>query len=213
MKNIKIILGLSTLLLLQACGKSEETGATGRVTTTAAAPSPAASCATDAAMKVGRVYDDTNGAVTPSFNDQLKNFISGFDNPSAIEYVSGLYNDNTRVELTGALKFDTKGNILAQQSQIRMSVYDSRSVYSGSPPFSMVFSTAQGMAITGTYNASNKYIDVQFSDALGTLTIAAVYDGTFVSGSLYFNNKKSHDGSAGKSGRLGGFYINGCSIL
>ncbi|HPI40008.1 MAG TPA: hypothetical protein PLJ21_04340 [Pseudobdellovibrionaceae bacterium] len=211
---IKVASILTLTVLLQACGKNEEnSGSPGRVGTTAVSVSPTTSCTSTDQMQIGRVYDETNGAMNPTFKEQIKNFISGFADPSDIGDISGLYYDNTRVEFVGSLKFDAQGNIIGQQSQIKMSVYDSKTIYENAAPFNMKLEPAQGMTITGTYNKSNGYVDVQFSDGSGVVTIEAKNDGKFLSGGIKFNNKTSVIGGSAKSGRLGSFYISSCAIL
>lgn len=211
MKKIMMILVAMTALV--ACSKSNDSRparANGNVGVSGGGSS---STCTTAGQATGRVYD--NGVSGTSFEQRVKGLLSASVDPQYFGTISGNGNDaQTGVTIEGRLRYDSNGNILLDQTNLKLIVTDS---YVGQKDsngatiqaYPIQFSTAS----SGNMNLSTKTFTVLFKDSYGEVTVTGTVNGSVVSGSISYNNYVSYDNSTPASGSLGAYQIATCGLI
>lgn len=175
--------------------------------------SPGAACGSAAGV-VGRVFDDASMSSYGSFETRVKSLISADYDPQYIGTVVGVNGPSaTCVTLEGGVKFDSSGQLVLDQTTLRMKVYDSLTGTldtSGQPAGAYPIEFAA--ASEGRKESSGSFYAV-FSDKLGSVTLRGQISNAQITGTIEYANLQSYNGGVGASGVLGKFAINASSFL
>lgn len=194
---------VAAALSLAACAKKEDSP---QVRTGGGTPNGSISqTCSNGASAVGRIYDSTY-----EFQQNVANFLSATLNTQDPQQLGTVY----KVDMQGALKFDAQGNILANQAQLLITVYDSLvgtinpSTGQAIQPYTITFAQAAGGSLQ-----AGKYV-VTFRDEHGEVIVDGRIDNTEqTQGLVTFKNYKRYDGGPGLSGKLGYYQISKCGLL
>lgn len=208
-KLTKLILILVAVSGLAACAqKTNSSILSGRGRGAAAVPNNSQSCSSSQ-QSVGRVYD--NGTAGGTFEQRTKGLLSAILNPNLFGTISGSTSGQTGVTIEGHLRYDSSGNVILEQTSMKLMIYDS---YVGQldqagqtiDAYPINFSKAS----SGTMNLATKQFTIQFKDQYGEITVTGVVGGSTVTGSISYQNYTSYSGGAAASGVLGAFSIATC---
>lgn len=175
----------------------------------------------DINLSNGKIFD--NGQSVLTFQARLALLASASMDPALIGSISGNINDPTYgVDFMARLNFDESGKLNPMQSMFNMKAYDSNAYTEGGRPnpFEVGFvpnrqDYENGVGTRGTYNKSTNELNVTFEDALGTLTLIGVNNGSMVTGIVQFRNYRNWTGGGVMQTEviLGGFAIRACGLF
>lgn len=209
-KKITMILVAMTALVACAKGNDSRSGRTNNNVGVSGGTST--TCGTNT-QSVGRVYD--NDASGTSFEQRVKGLLSALVDPQYFGTISGNANDaQTGVTIEGRLRYDSNGNILLEQSHLKLMVTDS---YVGQKDSNgatiQAYPIQFSAASSGNMNLATKTFTLLFKDRYGEVTVTGTVDGSTVRGSISYNNNTSYNNSTPASGLLGAFQIATCAWI
>jgi hypothetical protein len=165
------------------------------------------------ASNIGTIYDSS--ATSFQFNDRVKALLSADINPNDVGFISSMESDSTGVRFSGAVKIDGSGNIIAAQSKVVVTVYDSKVTQEGASPITLTFDpadTSRNVSISGRFVTDGEST-MTLQDSLGSITFKGRLDAQRFSGNAEFANNANVLGGQNYAGPLGQFYILRCSFL
>lgn len=215
--NIKImILGLG-LLTLVGCKPPSKSGVRSYTATTrsdvVAGNGVIQNNCQAGQSSLGAIYDSTgysNGS-TQSFEERVKLFLSATVVSSEIGTISNGYNDSTGVRFQGAIKLDSTGRVVLNQSKIAIKVYDSFVAQDSSiSPIPVNINAAS----SGQFNLQTGVGYVVFKDQYGEIRLEGKIDSQYFSGNVSYTNLQTvNEGASAAAGYLGQFYIASCGMI
>jgi PBP1b-binding outer membrane lipoprotein LpoB len=209
MKKLTLILGL---ILLAGCNPKKSSVKS--ATTTNADVTSLTSCTTASSNMVGSIYDTSNTAF--SFNDRVRALLSATMSPTDVGFISYNISDPTGVRFSGKIKLDSSGNVVQAQSQLAITVYDSKWLNEGAQEIKIEFNpNNQGTVISGQVSSSggaNSFIS--FKDSYGEIRFENVIaNADNLSGTVRFQNSANFSGGQPAGGTLGQLFIQRCAFL
>jgi hypothetical protein len=211
----KIMTILVAVAALSACSKKEDSGVTARAGVGALGVNSNVSTCTSTQQSIGRVYENNASGSSYSFEQRAKGLLSATLNPEVFGTISGNPNEaQSGVTIEGRLRYDANGAVILEQSNLRLTIYDSyvgQKDSSGAAiqPYPINFNAAS----SGTVNVSTKQFTVLFKDTYGEVTVTGTVNNSTVVGSISYTNYSSYNGGQGASAVLGGFTINTCAWI
>lgn len=158
------------------------------------------------------------GEATGTFEDRAKALLSASIMPQDIGMISGQMGASTGIRFTGSVKLDQAGNVVATNSKITFSFYDSiwlqeYSYNSAARGIDLAFdATKTGHTIQGQFNLQTGIGALTAKDAFGEIRLEGKIDAQNFSGLVKWQNSVSVIGSPTK-GTLGSFTIPRCALL
>lgn len=161
---------------------------------------------------VGTIYDNQNSY---NFENQVKGFLSATVLPSYIGTISAQSNASTGVRFSGLIKLDASGNVLPDQTQLKITIYDSvwLANQTSANLIEISFLKNKGSTISGQFNLATGDGYLSVSDQYGEVRFEGKIDAQNFSGNVRYQNTTSVMGGAPASGTLGQFIIQRCGIL
>jgi hypothetical protein len=163
---------------------------------------------------VGTIYGQ---AMSLNFEQQVKALLSATTNPSDIGSISPNQSDSTGVRFSGRVKLDAAGNVVATQSKVTITIYDSYILMDNTiqPVILDLDPSAAGknIQISGQFNTSSGDGFISIRDQYGEIRFQGRIDAERFSGTVTFANTQNVTGGQPASGTLGQFWIQRCSFL
>ncbi len=222
MKKLTLLLVVSIAMGLSACAKkkssdarigagsggrgdavaSDGSGGGGQVTSNLNPP-----CTTQ--YPYARILQDSAQAI--GFRASYVNYFSAIDTVANVESALGDLDGTGQTNATGVnTQFQFKVvNGQMTSSVLNLIVYDSYSTQSGNTPIQIGYSAGSN----NSYNASTGQFSTTFTDDYGSVVVSGTVQGNVVRAQVLFNNTKSADNSALKSGSLGSFQTASCAVV
>lgn len=215
MKKLTLVLGL---IILAGCNPKKSSVKSATTTISAEQVASLTNCAGQANTGTGVIYDTSSTSM--NFNNQIKALLSVNINPNNVGTVSASPSDTTGVRFSGKIKLDSSGNVVQEQSNVLISIYDSiwlneRYTNPSAEEIKIEFSPARSATITGQVNpadAANSFIS--FRDSYGEIRFENIQvSANNLSGTVRFQNSTNVMGGAPASGTLGQLFIQRCAFL
>jgi hypothetical protein len=161
---------------------------------------------------VGRIYDAGTAGTVYSFEQRVKGLISASVDPEEFGIISSNSNvAQNGVTIEGHLFYDGNGNVLLDQSKLKITVSDSFVGQKNSDgKIIEAYPINFNSAVAGTMNLQTKAFMLQFKDAYGDITLNGVINAATVTGTVSYQNYTSYDGGQASAGVLGTFSIATC---
>ena len=163
---------------------------------------------------IGTIFD--SGSQQPSlyntgtYESRVKSFLSATVNPQEIGQISGAQWENTGVRFQGVIKLDTAGNVIAAQSKIIITVYDSYLFQSTTAqPIPVRIDTAA----EGKFDPQTGVGYIVYKDKYGEVRLDGRFDAQSFGGTVSYKNYVSFDNSNPAQGQIGQFLIARCAIF
>lgn len=209
MKKLTILIALT---LLAACSPKKNSVKANATNGTATIAGVSTGACTGVTTSVGTIYDNANSY---NFENQVKGLLSATTSPYEIGSISSQGNASTGVRFNGAIKLDASGNVVAAQTNMKITVYDSIWLANQTQAnlIEIVFSTAKSSTITGQFNATSGDGFLSLKDQYGEVRFQGKIDAQNFSGTVSYQNATNVLGGAPASGTLGQFFIQRCAIL
>lgn len=209
MKKLTILIALS---LLAACSPKKSSVKANAVNGTATIAGVSTTTCTGVSTGVGTIYDNANSY---NFENQVKGLLSATISPYEIGTISPLGNAKTGVRFSGAIKLDAAGNVVAANTNVKITVYDSvwEANQTQANLIELAFSTAKNSTITGQFNPTSGDGFLSLKDQYGEIRFQGKVDAQNFSGTIAYQNATNVLGGAPASGSLGQFFIQRCAIL
>lgn len=208
----KITMILVATFSLVACSKKSEDRSARQTGAAVGVTGNSPTCST-AQQAVGRVYDASNSV--SSFEQRVKGLLSATVDPQFFGTISGNGNDaQNGVTIEGRLRYDGSGNILLDQTNLKLTIYDSfvgQKDSSGNiiAAYPIQFNTATG----GSVNLQTKTFTIQFRDNYGEVVLTGNINASTVTGTITYQNFVSFNGTQPSGGALGAFSIATCGWI
>lgn len=211
---MKMVMSFVVLVTLAACSKGASERSARATDGNLGATGNTSTCSS-AAQAVGRVYD---GGVASggTFEQRVKGLLSATVDPQYFGTISGDGNDpSTGVTIEGRLRYDGAGNVLMNQTNLKLVVTDSfvgqkDSTGAVIPAYPMNFAAAS----SGTVNVAAKTFTIVFKDSYGEITLNGSFNTSMVTGTISFANSTTVlAGGTPASGTLGAFQIATCGWI
>jgi hypothetical protein len=218
--NIKIMIAGLGLLALVGCKPATKSGvrsytATTRndITNTGGTGGVIQNNCQAGQSAVGAIYDPTgfsNGS-TQSFEERVKLFLSATVISSEVGTISNGASDSTGVRFQGAIKLDSSGRVVLNQSKIAIKVYDSFTAQDSTvAPIPVNINAAS----SGQFNLQTGVGYVVFKDQYGEIRLDGRIDSQYFQGNIsYTNFVNVNEGAAAATGYLGQFYVATCGMI
>ncbi len=166
-------------------------------------------------QSVGRIYEANNIDSTSTFEQRVKGLISATVDPQYFGTISGNGNDaQSGVTIEGRLRYDGNGSVLLDQSNLKITIYDS---YVGQKDSSgnavQAYPINFNTASAGTMNLQTKVFTLQFKDTYGEVTLNGTVNASTVTGTVSYQNYTSYKGGQAAAGNLGTFTIATCGLV
>lgn len=200
---------------LAACAKKSGNNLAGRGAGTAVGVAGNAPTCTNVQQSSGRVYENNATGSAYTFEQRVKGLIAATVDPQYFGTISGDPNEaQSGVTLEGRLRYDASGKVLLDQTNLKLTVYDSfvgQKDSSGTTiqPFPINFNAASA----GTMNLATKQFTLQFKDSYGEVNLTGVVNGATVTGTISYQNYTNYNGSQGSGSILGAFTIATCGWI
>ncbi|WP_413287549.1 hypothetical protein [Bdellovibrio sp. HCB337] len=218
-KFLKLMMIVVTASSLVACSKkASENNLSGRGVNNGGivgGSGNAPNCSTSQ-QSIGRVFESNASGSGYTFEQRAKGLLSATVDPQFFGTINGSQNNTSQsgITLEGRLRYDTNGNVILDQTNMKLLIYDSfvgQTDSSGKTiqPYPINFFAATA----GTMNLATKQFTVQFKDSDGDITITGTVNGATVTGSISYQNFKSYNGSTPAAGVLGAFSIPTCAWI
>lgn len=152
-----------------------------------------------------------------TFEDRVKALLSATVAANDIGQISGLEGDATGLRFQGVVKLDAAGNVVAANSKLLISIYDS---FVGQPdstgakgePIKLEFIAGKSQ-ISGQINMQTGLGFLSFSDTYGEVRFEGRLDAQLFTGTVKFQNSRNVNGGTPASGTLGQFKVARCGII
>lgn len=209
MKKLTILIALS---LLAACSPKKSSVQANVINGTATISGVSTGACTGVTTSVGTIYDNANSY---NFENQVKGLLSATTSPYEIGSISSQGNAQTGVRFTGAIKLDAAGNVVAANTNLKITIYDSVWLANQTQAnlIEIGFSSAKGSTITGQFNPTSGDGVLSLKDQYGEIRFQGKIDAQNFSGTIAYQNTTNVLGGSPMSGTLGQFFIQRCAIL
>lgn len=209
MKKLTILIALS---LLAACSPKKTSVQANAVNGTATIAGVSTGTCTGVTSTVGTIYDNANSY---NFENQVKGLLSATTSPYEIGSISSQGNAKTGVLFNGAIKLDAAGNVVAANTNLKITIYDSIWLANQTQAnlIEIAFSTAKSSTITGQFNMTSGDGFLSLKDQYGEVRFQGRFDAQNFSGTVSYQNSTNVLGGTPMSGTLGQFFIQRCAIL
>lgn len=211
---MKKLIGLMSLLLLAACSP-QKSAVKSNVTSGATINGVQMGQCTNSASTIGIIYDQTQNSY--NFDYQVKGLLSATLPRNQVGSVSPMANAQTGVRFAGLIKLDSSGNVVGNQSNFKITVYDSVWLSSQTPNnlIEISFTPQKGATISGQFNTQSGDGQLSLRDQYGEIRLTGKIDtnAQSFSGTVVYQNSVSAEGGQPASGNLGQFYISSCALF
>lgn len=203
---------LFVALGLSACAKKEgsATRVAGRSNGAAPIPNTPNSCSTGQ-TNVGNIY-----GTNYNFENEVKAFASATLSPDQLGQIGYQLGSPTGVDFYGTFQFDSNGQIVAQNSNLRIEIIDSYAVsQNGQPPLVGRYVIGMQQAFSGTIQrgSSMSPFTVTFKDEFGEITFNGSIQNGFATGTVTYRNYVAVSGYTPAAGTLGQFTMYACALI
>lgn len=211
-KIMMILIAVSTVM---ACSKKDGNQLPGRGGVGVLGVSGNTPTCATTQQAVGRVYENNSSGSSYTFEQRVKGLIAATVDPQYFGTISGSANDaQSGVTMEGRLRYDGNGTVLLDQTNLRLTIYDSlvgQLDSSGKTiePFTINFNTAT----SGTVNLATKQFTILFADDVGEVTVTGSINNSTVNGTISYKNYKNFNSAQGSSAVLGAFTIATCGWI
>lgn len=213
LKKASIGLLLFVALGLSACAKKEgsATRVAGRSNGAAPIPSTPNTC-TGQQTNVGKIY-----GTSYSFENDVKGFVSATLSPDQLGQIGYDINSPTGIDFYGSFQFDSNGQLVPQNTTVRIRIFDSYAVsQNGQPAMVAPYEIVVNQAFSGSIQRSGSMssFNVTFKDEYGEFTFRGnVNQNGIASGTVSYRNYVAVPGYSPASGTLGQFTAYGCALI
>lgn len=211
MKKLTILVAL---VLLGACSPKKNSLKADNANATIAGIPVGAQCAAGTQQGlVGSIYDSS--AQSMNFESRVKGLLSAYLKPSEVGNISAGQADSTGVRFNGTVKLDSNGAVIAAQTNVTITIYDSIWLTNQTADnlIEMKFNTAKASVISGQFNTSTGTGFISLKDNYGEVRFEGTIDAQKLSGNVTFQNLTTVVGGSPASGTLGQFWVNRCAFL
>ncbi|MBC7456760.1 MAG: hypothetical protein H7235_00675 [Bdellovibrionaceae bacterium] len=159
---------------------------------------------------IGTIYDASSN-FSPTFEQNIKGFLSATTAPSDVGTISSASNDvSTGVRFQVAIKLDQSGQVVLASSKVSIKVYDSYFLNQGFDPITVAINTASA----GQFNLQTGAGSVSFKDNYGEVRFEGkVVNGYLVGNASYTNYATVVTNASPSTGPLGQFAVLTCAAI
>ncbi|AHI06140.1 hypothetical protein BDW_08200 [Bdellovibrio bacteriovorus W] len=213
LKKASMGLLLFVALGLSACAKKEgsATRVAGRSNGAAPIPNTPNTCS-QGQSNVGKIY-----GTSYNFENDVKGFVSATLSPDQLGQIGYDINSPTGIDLYGSFQFDSNGQIVAQNTNVKIRIFDSYAVaYNGQPAMVQPYQISAEQAYSGSIQRSGSMssFNVTFKDEYGEFTFSGnVNQSGIANGTVTYRNYVAVSGYSPASGTLGQFTMYACALI
>jgi hypothetical protein len=142
-------------------------------------------------------------------------FVSVSMSPAELGNIGGAVSGSTGVDMQLTVAFDSQHQVDPKNSKFKITIRDSLvgTLDTNGKPIApiQVVQTAPDQ-LSGSYDPSQKILQLQFADGYGQITVQGQLKGSVIQGDVKFQNSQAWDGSVPRSGTLGQFQAQSCSF-
>lgn len=159
---------------------------------------------------MGTIFD-ANSSYSPTFEQNIKSFLSATTLPQNVGTISSSPNDpTTGVRFQAVIKLDQSGRVVLESSKISIKIYDSFVASQNLDPISVTINKAS----EGQFNTQTGMGAVTFKDSYGEIRFdGQVLNGFFKGSVTYTNNATVVENASASSGQMGQFAIATCGAI
>ncbi|MNK01205.1 hypothetical protein D3C87_190000 [compost metagenome] len=225
-KKVFTVILMAGMLALSACAKKDSgavrvTGGRGSGVSQGGgssgggggAPTQIPSSCSNSVSPVGKIYDPQYQY--RDFRPTVVSFVSATLEQQYVGQISGDMYAKTGIDFQAKVRFDDNGEVIADQSQILISIFDSfvNTVDPQSQQLMQAYRIFFGKASGGQMSNNGQYT-VKFQDEYGEVTLTGSYSSSqYSTGTVSFANYTNVNGGQPTSGQLGSFTIRTCGMF
>lgn len=214
LKKASMGLLLFVALGLSACAKKEgsATRVAGRSNGAAPIPNTPNTC-TQGQSNVGKIY-----GTDYRFENDVKGFVSATLSPDQLGQIGYDINSPTGIDFYANFQFDSNGQVVPQNTNVKIRIFDSYSVsQNGQPAMVQPYEISALQAHSGSIQRNNGMagsFNVVFKDEYGEFAFnGSVNQNGIASGTVTYRNYVAVSGYSPASGNLGQFTMYACALI